>query len=261
MRNPKQIAQDYVIIGTNKASLSIGKLFVLGIMAGLFIALAAAGASTVSCTISSPSLSRILGACVFPAGLIMVLIAGSELFTGNCLMIIPLLQKKITLKQMMKNWAVVYVGNMVGALLIAILVVYSNQLSLFSGELRNYTINLAISKVSITFWEAFCKGLLCNILVCIAVWMSFGSNSVLGKVAAIFFPVMLFVLCGWEHSIANMYYIPVGLIANSANNGHIVSDSLSIGGYIFRNLIPVTLGNIAGGAGFIGATYFYVYIY
>ncbi len=261
MLTPKEIAVNYIAASRAKTEMSAVKTLLLGIMAGMFIAFASAASNTALCTLDG-SAARIAGACVFPGGLAMVIIAGSELFTGNNLMIIAVLKREISLMQMLRNWGLVYIGNFIGALLIAALVVYSGQLSMFSSALAQTTINVAGAKTAMEFHEAFFKGVLCNILVCTAVWMSFATKSAAGKFLAIFMPIMMFVLCGFEHSVANMYYIPAGLLADSCSAYSSIDtpEALTWGAYFVKNLIPVSLGNIAGGAGMVGCIYTAAYL-
>jgi formate/nitrite transporter len=241
-------------------------MFVLAILAGLFIALAGAGATTASVSIASPSLAKLAGALMFPAGLAMTLVAGSELFTGNCLVIIPTLTRDIRVGEMLRNWVIVYIGNMVGGLIVAAVLVHSHTLSLFDNQLAAAAIHTAITKVELSFGDALLRGVLCNFLVCIAVWMAFAAKDVAGKVIGLFLPVMIFVLCGYEHSVANMYYIPVGIWA--ATNPHYAAAapigehfiSLTWGAFFLKNLLPVTIGNIIGGAGLVGLPYWFAYL-
>jgi len=267
MNSPKEIAQNYVAIGAAKTKLSIGKMLVLAILAGMFIAVAGVGATIASTTIASASLAKLIGAAVFPVGLAMVLIAGSELFTGNTLIIIPVLERQAKLSGMIKNWVFVYIGNFIGGVLIAALTVYGGTFSLFSNAAAASVINTAVAKVSLTFGDALLRGILCNFLVCIAVWMSFAAKDIVGKVAALFLPIMLFVLSGYEHSVANMYYISAGLFAakNPAYAAAAVEKGANLSkldwGVMFtRNLIPVTLGNIIGGMVLVGCAYWFIYL-
>lgn len=255
---PAEIARNYVAAGTAKAKLPASKMLVLGILAGVFIALAGAGATVAPATVASASLAKLLGACIFPAGLSMVVLAGSELFTGNCLMVMPLLEREITLGAMLKNWVLAYVGNFLGSLLVAAAVVYGHVLSMFGGALAEAAVSTAAAKVSISFGDALIRGVLCNLLVCIAVWIAMGARSAPGKVIGLFFPIMLFVLLGFEHSVANMYYIPAGLFA-AAEYG-IAAPELTWGAFLARNLLPVTLGNLVGGSGLVGCTFWFCYL-
>ena len=264
--SPKEIAANYINIGKAKAAQSIGKLLVLGILAGAFIALAGVGANTASST-ASGSVARLLSGIVFPTGLVMVLLAGSELFTGNNLMIIPLLEKEIRFAAMMRNWLFVYIGNLIGSLLVALIAFYGQQLALFDGGLALTTIKVAANKVNYSFDKAFLLAVGCNFLVCIAVWCSFAAQSVSGKVLGAYLPIMLFVLAGFEHSVANMYFIPAGILALTdpayavaAGGAGINTAHLTWGGFLLRNLLPVTLGNIVGGSFLVGLPYWYVYL-
>jgi formate/nitrite transporter len=261
MNSPAEVAKNYVAIGKGKTTNTVFKLLILGILAGAFIALAGVGATTAAVTIQSKAVAKLVGACVFPAGLAMVLVAGSELFTGNCLIIIPVLEGEATVGGMLKNWIVVYIGNLIGGIIVAAIAVYGHTADLFGGAeggLAAAIVSTANGKVSMTFGDAFLRGLACNFLVCIAVWISFAAKTVSGKIIGIFFPIMLFVLCGFEHSVANMYYISAGLFAKAEYG--ISADKLTWGAFFVKNLIPVTLGNIVGGAGLVGLPYWAVYL-
>jgi formate/nitrite transporter len=267
MNSPKEIAQNYIAIGAGKTKLSVSKMLWLGILAGMFIAIAGVASTVASATLTG-SVGKLLGAAVFPGGLAMVLIAGSELFTGNTMIILPVCCKQATIGGMLKNWVAVYIGNFIGSVLIAALVVFGHSFGLFGNAVGAAAINTAVAKVSLTFSDAFIRGILCNFLVCIAVWMSFAAKDVVGKVAAIYFPIMIFVLAGWEHSIANMYFISAGLFA-SGNPAYLeafkaISQAdpsvLTWGSFFVKNLLPVTLGNIIGGSVLVGLGYWFVYL-
>ncbi len=264
---PAEVAENYIATGKAKVNTKIGKMIALAVLAGAFIALAGVGSTTVAVSVEAASLGKFLGACVFPAGLAMVLLAGSELFTGNCLLTIPLLQGEIKWGGMLKNWLFVYLGNFGGALLVAAAVVYSHEPDLFGNAEAVFMLSTAVSKTSLSFGDAFLKGVLCNFLVCIAVWISFAAKDVAGKVVGLFFPIMLFVLCGFEHSVANMYFIGAGLFAKTipayaeaAAAAGIDLSGLTWGTFWTGNLIPVTLGNIVGGAVCVGCVYWFVYL-
>ena len=265
--SPAEVAKNYVATGKSKVNTPILKMFILGIMAGIFIAIAGVSATTISVSIPLASVAKFVGAAVFPGGLAMVLLAGSELFTGNCLLFIPLLEKEIKVSGMLKNWLFVYLGNLVGSLLVAAAVVCSHQVSLFSNGLAVSMISTAIAKCSMPFGDALIKGILCNFLVCIAVWISFAAKDVASKIIGIFFPIMMFVGCGFEHSVANMYYIAVGLFAKMvpAYNAAAVEAGLDLtkltwGNYFGANLLPVTIGNIIGGGVCVGCVYWFCYL-
>ena len=188
----------------------------------------------------------------------MVLMAGSELFTGDNLVIIALLEKKIRFRDLMKNWVCVFFGNFIGAILVTLLVVYGHTPDMFGGKLAESMVSIASAKVSLTFTEAFIRGIGCNILVCIAVWAAFAAKKVSGKLLMSFWPVMLFVLCGFEHSIADIYFGIAGIL--TAGEYGIVTEGLNFGSFLLKNLIPVTLGNIVGGAGIVGVGYWAMYL-
>ena len=258
MHSPLEIARYYVEIGIAKVRLSAIKMLILGAFAGMFIGFAGIASTTSSATIENASIARLVSACVFPAGMAMVLIAGSELFTGNNLIMIAWLEKKIRLMDMLKNWFFVYIGNFIGASFVAVLVVYGHTPSLYGGKLAEKMVAAAQTRVVQTFPEAFIRGILCNILVCIAVWAAFAAKKVSGKLLMSFWPVMLFVLCGFEHSIADMYFGVAGLL--TAHEYGIAAEGLTWGSFLLKNLLPVTLGNLVGGAGIVGCGYWAMYL-
>lgn len=243
MLSPKGIAEKTIEVGVVKANLPWWKMILLGIFAGMFIALAGVGA-----TFGNIYGGKIVGACVFTAGLAMVVVAGSELFTGNNLMIMALLDGRIGFLKLMKNWILVFIGNLIGAVFVAVVVSVSG---LFDSVAET-VVATATAKVNIGIFEAILRGVMCNFLVCIAVWMAFSADSVGGKIAAVFLPVMLFVLCGFEHSVANMFYIPAGMMMGAING----VAAPGITAFLVGNLIPVTLGNIIGGAVIVGGGYY-----
>ena len=258
MHSPLEIARNYVEIGIHKVRLSTIKMLVLGFFAGMFIGFAGIASTTGGATVENPSLSRLVSACLFPAGMAMVLVAGSELFTGNNLIIIALLEKKITLWQMLKNWIVVFLGNFIGAAFVAFMVVYGHTPDLMGGRLADSIVNAALHRVNLTFADSFIRGVLCNILVCIAVWAAFASKTVSGKLMMSFWPILLFVLCGFEHSIADIYFCLAGIFA--VEEYGIAAEGLNMASFLWTNLLPVTLGNIVGGAGIVGAGYWFMYL-
>lgn len=259
MHSPIEIARNFVEIGIHKVRLSIWKMLILGVFAGMFIGFAGIASTTISATVENASVARLLSAAVFPAGMAMVLVAGSELFTGNNLIIVSVLEKKIRLRSMLKNWAFVFLGNFVGAAFVAVLVVYGHTPDLYGGRLAEKVVASALSRVNQSFPEAFIRGILCNILVCIAVWAAFAAKKVSGKLLMSFWPIMLFVLCGFEHSIADIYFCIAGILT-SAEYG-IDAGSLNMVSFLLKNLLPVTLGNIVGGAGIVGAGYWLIYLH
>lgn len=269
MLTPSEIANKAITIGENKANLSCVNQFLLGTLAGAFIAFGAQASAMATHTIEAVNIAKFIGGLIFPAGLIMVLVAGAELFTGNSLMIISLAERKITLVKLLRSWLIVYLGNLAGSVLIALLINLSGQLDINSGLLGAYTIKTAVNKVSLDFSSAFVMGILCNWLVCLAVWMSFASDDFIGKALSAFFPIWVFVASGFEHSIANMYYISAGIFAkcnisyvNKALESGLSQsaiNNLSWPSMFVNNLLPVTLGNILGGALFVGLAYWLIY--
>ena len=267
--SPSDIADFTVNVGVRKTNMSVINQFILGILAGAFIAFGAQASNFVTHTIYDISTAKFIGGLIFPAGLMLVLMAGAELFTGNCLMIMALAEKQISLTQLLRSWLVVYLGNLAGSILVAFLISWSGQLGCTAGLLGGFTIKAAVGKISLPFTQAFVLGILCNWLVCLAVWTSFGAKDGISKAVCVFFPIWLFVASGFEHSIANMYYIPAGILAK-CNPSYVTKalelgasqsaiDSLSWCSMFTKNLLPVTLGNILGGAGFVGCAYWFVY--
>ena len=260
------MAANYKGIGQSKANMSIARMLVLGILAGAFIAFGGVGATTVAVSIPYASLGKFLGACVFPGGLAMVVLAGGELFTGNCLLSIAWLQKDIKFSGMVRNLVVVFFANFIGGLLVAAGVVFSHQISLFDSGLAVSVISTAAAKTSLSFGDTLIRGIMCNFLVALAVWITFAAKDVAGKVIGLFFPIMIFVLCGFEHCVANMYFIGAGLFAKmvpeyaaAATAAGVDMSSLTVGNFI-GNLIPATIGNIIGGAICVGAAYGFVFL-
>ncbi len=267
---PKEIAQLMCEVGVVKTTTKVLKLFLLGILAGAFVALAGQGSNVAIYSIETTGIAKFLAGLIFPTALIMVVLGGAELFTGNTLIIISVLEKKSKFLNMLKNWGVVYIGNFIGSVLISILVTSTPQFSYGGYALGVFTMKTAIGKISFTFIQALISGILCNWLVCLAVWLSYASKDVVGKIFSIFFPIWLFVTSGFEHSIANMYYISAGIISKSNENilakalelgiAQESIDKLNWGSMIINNLIPVTIGNIIGGTLFVGTVYWLIYM-
>lgn len=248
MYTPKEVARSFAELGAKKAGTPKAKLLLLAILAGMFIAFAGVGA-----TIGSAAAGKLAGACIFPAGLAMVVVAGSELFTGDNLMIVSLMEKRITAGQLLGTLAVVYIGNLLGSVLVAAGASLGGTL----GPVQEAVVATALAKVSLGFGEALVRGVMCNVLVCIAVWMAAAARTVPGKIVGLYLPIMVFVLCGYEHSVANMYYIPAGILT-AARYG-LPAEGLGWGAFFLRNLLPVTLGNLLGGFG-VGVFYRTVYL-
>ncbi len=271
--SPKEITNYTVEAGITKSKLSIAKMIVLGFLAGAFIAFAAEGSNVAAYGLwAKPmtyGLGKTIAGTIFGTGLMLVLIAGGELFTGNTLITLSVLKGKTPVAAMLKNWLFVYLGNFLGSVFIAYLIVLSGQLGVSANLLGATTIKIAAYKVGLSFSKALILGLLCNWLVCLAVWMAYGAKDIAGKILAIFFPIWLFITSGFEHSVANMYYIPAGIFAKA--NANYVAAAGEVGvtaeklahlnwsTFVINNLVPVTLGNIIGGALFVAGVYWFVY--
>ncbi len=258
IKKPGEIAEVVACsVGVAKCNLSAIKAFILAIFAGVFIGFGAILATTVltgTAAVTGVGISKFLGGAVFSVGLMLVVICGAELFTGNNLIINSTLSKETSWAGLGKNWLIVYVGNFVGSILLAVIYFGSG---LGDGPFGETAVAIANGKVDLTWMESFCRAILCNALVCLAVWMTVSSEDTIGKIFACFFPIMAFVASGFEHSIANMYFIPIGIFLAASGVGT-PSDNLNWVGFA-NNIIPVTLGNIVGGAIFIGVLYWYVY--
>lgn len=251
--------------GIAKAEGKTLRLLIWALLAGAYIAFGAQASQMVSFNLladpDSLGVGRLVSAAVFPVGLMMVVLCGAELFTGNCLMIIGVLDRKIRISGMLRNWVLVYLGNFLGALLVVALMKSAGLWGTGSGLLGASVIKTAQAKVQLSFGQAFVRGILCNWLVCLAVWMSTGARETVSKIFAIWFCIGLFVISGFEHSIANMYFIPAG-IAAAADSGLAQLAGcdvsvLTVGNFLIKNLLPVTLGNILGGGLFVGMVYWF----
>lgn len=260
---PKQILEGNISAGVTKATTNIFKLFLLGIMAGAFIAFGASSSSLAVHSLSDVGLARTLAGSIFPVGLMLIVFIGGELFTGDCLMITGLLDKKYSVLSVIKVLVLVFISNFIGSMIVVLLVNYSGQYNYTAGGLGAYTIKVAMGKVNLSPMQAVTSGILCNMLVCLAVLMASSARDIGGKVWAIFFPILAFVVGGYEHCVANMYYIPAGIVAKAnpvyaakAQELYQYSEeqlaALNWGSFVTRNLIPVTIGNILGGMVFIG---------
>ncbi|NPV53318.1 MAG: formate/nitrite transporter family protein [Firmicutes bacterium] len=266
VRSPAEIAQVVSNAGEKKASMATSVLVVLGLMAGVFIGFGAQVSMTVTqdlSTFAGVGVSKFLSGAIFSVGLMMVIICGAELFTGNSLMLVSLLDGKIRPGGLLRNWLWVYLANFAGSLILAGLVYASGLWKLNNLGLGSSAVNIATAKVNLTFGEAFTRGILCNWLVCLAVWAAYAADDVIGKIAAIFFIITSFVASGFEHSIANMYYIPMGLFLKAAPGiagAGTGAMGLTWTAFIFKNLLPVTIGNVIGGALFVGVAYWFAYL-
>jgi formate transporter len=264
---PAEMAERAENVGVKKASLDFWSMFILAILAGAFIGLGAEFATLVSTDSGlSFGMSKLLGGLVFCLGLILVVVAGAELFTGNNLIIMAWVNGKLTLGQLMRNWVIVYFGNLVGSLITVLLMFLTRQWTFSSYHVGVTALNVANSKVNLGFSEALARGILCNALVCLAVWLCLSGRSVIDKILAIVFPITAFVASGFEHSIANMYFIPMGMMLKGEEQvleaaGKVASDlpNLDLLGFL-GNLLPVTIGNIFGGGFMVAAVYWFIYL-
>lgn len=250
MLTPKEIAGATVNAGIGKSKLSILQMLVLGVFAGGYIAFGAQGAITIGQTLGKfdVGLSKFVFAAAFPVGLMLVVICGAELFTGNNLMFLGVLTGEYGIGKMFRNWVFVYIGNFIGSIAVALMVANSGLMTDAAAE---KAIAIATAKVGIPVGSAILRGILCNILVVLAVWLATGAKDVIGKIFACWFPIMLFVLSGYEHSVANMFFIPVGKF---------IGADVTWGQIWMNNLIPVTIGNIIGGAIIVPVFYYLAYV-
>jgi formate/nitrite transporter len=269
---PRAIARKAEELGVQKVSLGASTTFLLSVLAGAFIAVGALFATTVIAG-SAPFLgfgpTRLLGGLAFSTGLVLVVVAGAELFTGNNLIVMSWASRRIRFHDLLENWGLVYVGNLAGALLTALLVFAAGQFEVGGGIVGTVALSTANAKVELSFLEAFTRGVLCNALVCLAVWLALSGRSTTDKILAIIFPITAFVAAGFEHCVANMYFIPYALLIKSGAGeafwqtiGKTPADFSSLTGttFLVRNLLPVTLGNILGGSLLVGGIYWFAYL-
>ena len=251
---PAEFTENYAQAGVKKASLPVGKMLLLGMLAGFLIAMGGATASTASHAIPNAGLAKMVSGLLFPFGLAMVILTGAELFTGNVLINISVFEGKTGFGSMLRNWVWVYIGNFCGAILVAAGMAFLGCLNLSGGGFAVSAIKVAAAKNSIPFLTAVGLGFFCNVLVTIGVLISLGSKDTIGRFIGAYMPVAFFVICGFEHSIANMYYVPTGIFAASnpayqalAVKAGVNLANVSWGSFVMGNLLPVTLGNILGG--------------
>jgi formate transporter len=270
---PAEMATRAELLGVRKAEMPLFRMFMLAILAGAFIALGAIFATTASAGLAAAGwpygIVRLLSGLVFCLGLILVVVGGAELFTGNNLIVMAWASRKVTTAALLRNWVVVYLGNFVGSIGTAMLVYLSAQYKFGGGAIGTAALSTANAKVGLDFVQAIALGILCNAMVCLAVWMTYSARSTMDKIAAIIFPIAGFVAAGFEHSIANMYFIPVGLFikdfdpaftASVVEKASLDLSGLTWGGFLLNNLLPVTIGNIIGGAVLVAAIYWAIFL-
>ncbi len=258
--SPGEIAEKVESVGVTKARLPALSVMMLGVLAGAFIGL---GAMYFNLAVSDTSLgfgiSRILGGVAFSLGLVLVVVAGAELFTGNNLLVMAWVSRRISTAELLKNWLIVFIANAVGSAGIVLFVILSGHWKMAGGAVGEQAVAIAAYKTSLSFEEAFFRGVLCNLLVCLAIWLTLAGRSVIDKIMAIIFPISAFVAAGFEHSVANMYFIPLGILLRKwglvTPRG---AEDLSWGGFI-HNMIPVTAGNIIGGSVLVALVYYVIY--
>ena len=269
---PPEMARKAEDIGVRKAGMNGLTMFALAVLAGAFIALGAVFATTVAAGTSGQlpyGVQRLLVGTVFSLGLILVIVGGAELFTGNSLIVMAWASRRVTLSALFRNWAIVFAGNFVGSVGIALLVYLSGHHEFGGGTVGVAALKIAQSKLHFGFLQAVCLGILCNVLVCLAVWLTFSARSTTDRILAVIPPIACFVAAGFEHSIANMYFVPVAwLIQTGASEAFwtsIVSTpaefaDITWSAFLLRNLIPVTIGNVIGGGVLVGAAYWFIYL-
>lgn len=269
---PSDMARKAENAGVAKANLGFYRMFALSVLAGSFIALGALFSTTVTAGSSGVipfGLARFMAGFVFCLGLILVVVAGAELFTGNNLIVMAWAGRKVTTAQLIRNWVIVYLGNFVGSILTAYLIYLSEQYAFGNGAIGLNALTIANAKSGLQFVPALILGVFCNALVCLAVWLCMSARTTTDKILAIIFPITAFVAAGLEHSIANMYFIPMGLFIKAGASetfwsqiGKTAGDfaNLTWGNFFIANLLPVTLGNIIGGAVMVGLVYWFIYL-
>lgn len=268
--SPTELVYVAIAAGEKKAGLGWWKQVFLGILAGAFIAFASAASNMAAFHLlgrpETYGLGKCLAGTIFPVGLILVIVAGGELFTGNTLIGMAAAEGRVRIDALLRNWIFVYIGNFVGSVLIAHMTYASGLLASGAGELGEVTIKIAFYKISLEFVPAFYLGVMCNWLVCLAVWMAWAAMDMTGKIFAIYFPIWLFITSGFEHCVANMYYVPAGIFAKADPALAVASglspqalEQLNWGAFLVNNLIPVTLGNIVGGVCFVGMAYWFIF--
>ncbi len=269
---PPDMAIKAESVGRKKAGMGSRNTFALAVLAGAFIGMGAIFATTVTAGASgylSFGVAKLLAGLVFSLGLILVVVAGAELFTGNNLIVMAWANKKVSSAKLLRNWGIVYVGNFVGSIGTALIMLYTKQFNFGGGAIGVNMLNIANGKVHLGFVQAIALGIMCNALVCLAVWLCFSARTVTDKILAIVFPITAFVAAGFEHSVANMYFLSMGwLVKTFAPDSFWQTIGKSAADYaditwkniLLGNLLPVTIGNIIGGAGLVGLVYWFVYV-
>lgn len=264
---PPEMARRAEELGVKKAQLFGLPLFALAVLAGAFIAFGAVFSTTVATGAGALpyGLARLLVGLSFCLGLVLVLVGGAELFTGNNLIVMAWASRRVTTRELLRNWLVVYLGNLVGALGVAVLVVLAGHHAMAGGEVGRTALRLAAAKLTYPPGQAIALGVLCNILVCLAVWLSFSARTTTDRILALVLPIAAFVAAGFEHSVANMYFIPVALLIEAHDPAFVAQSGVDLhalgwGTLWTRNLLPVTFGNILGGVLGVAAVYWAIFL-
>lgn len=268
--SPREMAERVETVGVAKANLDFWSMFALSLLAGAFIAF---GAALFTLVVHDSKLSfgltQLIGGLSFCLGLILVVVAGAELFTGNNLIVMAYVSKKTTLAKLIRNWVIVYIGNFVGSLTMVAWIYLAHSWMANGALVGVKALMIANAKVNLTFTEALVRGIMCNTLVCLAVWLCFSGRSVTDKILSIMFPITAFVAMGFEHSVANMYFIPIGLLVRG--EAKVIEAATTLLGkapdvanltwqnFLYKNLLPVTIGNIIGGGVLVAAIYWFIY--
>lgn len=265
---PAEMAMRAEYVGVRKAEAPTWTTITLAILAGIFISLGAVFATIVATGTATSwpfGIARMLTGFVFCLGLILVVVGGAELFTGNNLIVIAWASRKVSTRQLLRNWIIVYFGNLVGALTISALVFFTKQYTSAGGAVGAMALSIASGKLSLDFFQAITLGIMCNMLVCLAIWVSFSARSSIDRIATIIFPIAAFVAAGFEHSVANMYFVPIALLIKNidpvfAAASGVDLSGLTWGAFLVKNLFPVTIGNIIGGSVGVAAVYWSVFL-
>ena len=257
MRSPPEIAREYIESSINRSRLPIPKIIIQSLYAGFFVSCGEICSLACSYRLTGGD-GRFYSGLVSPIGIMLCLCCDAELFTANNLLIIPLFSKKISITYMLINWLITFFGNLIGCIIMAVLMVYGHVTHLFEYALASYLFTTGEEKTSLSFGDAFCKGILGNFCLCLAVWLSYGAKDLFSKIAALWTPITLLRALGYEHLISNMFYIPGALFASYEYD--LVRDNLDWGRFIYKSLIPVLLGNLIGGAILVGFGYWYIYL-
>jgi formate/nitrite transporter len=266
---PPEMARRAEEVGVAKAAMDPVRVFVLAVLAGAFIALGAVFSTVALSGVVAPPWGpiRVLAGIAFSLGLVLVVVGGAELFTGNNLIVMAWAAGRIRTGSLAVNWAIVYAGNFAGALSIALLVAVAGTYRLGTGAYGTAALGIASAKLGLSFLEAVALGILCNVLVCLAVWLSYSARTTADRILAVVMPITAFVAAGFEHSVANMYFVPFGLLVAAVDPEFVAAhgltgqaEALTWLAFVWRNLVPVTIGNVVGGAVLVGAVYWFVYL-